>query len=121
MGLCYACKFSCRNVLVHLAPYNSVHDLALLSNIMEPSSGRRAGRTVSWNVDGNDTGSVLLSLLGIVIVKCTTNDNRQFVGDLFLGLAVSTMLGDSLLHILPSVLGKLGFNGRSEPFRYSIR
>ena len=65
--------------------------------------------------NGNDTTKVLLSLLGIVIVKCTTNDNRKFVGDLFLGLAVSTMLGDSLLHILPSVLGKSGLTERRAP------
>ena len=63
-------------------------------------------------MDGNDTRSVLMSLLGIIIVKFTTSDNRQYVGDLFLGLAVSTMLGDSLLHILPSVLGNTRFGDR---------
>lgn len=48
---------------------------------------------------------VCLSLLGIFIVKCSSTKNRLFVGDVFLGLAVSTMLGDSILHILPAVLG----------------
>ena len=48
---------------------------------------------------------VCLSLCGILIVKCTNGDNRRIIGDYFLGLVVSIMLGDSLLHIMPEVLG----------------
>ena len=50
---------------------------------------------------------VALALLGIFLIKCSTPKSRLLVGDVFLGLSVSTMLGDSLLHILPSVLGNL--------------
>ena len=48
---------------------------------------------------------VCLSLCGILIVKCTNGNNRRIIGDYFLGLVVSIMLGDSLLHIMPEVLG----------------
>ena len=51
--------------------------------------------------------NVCLSLSGIMIVKCSNGGNRRVLGDFFLGLAVSIMLGDSLLHIMPEVLGKL--------------
>ena len=53
---------------------------------------------------------VALAVLGIFLIKCSTPKSRLLVGDVFLGLSVSTMLGDSLLHILPSVLGELNFN-----------
>ena len=52
---------------------------------------------------------VALAVLGIFLIKCSTPKSRLLVGDVFLGLSVSTMLGDSLLHILPSVLGELNF------------
>ena len=48
---------------------------------------------------------VILSLSGLVLMKCTTNSTRTYVNDIFLGLAVSTMLGDAMLHIIPLVLG----------------
>ena len=48
---------------------------------------------------------VCLSLCGILIVKCTNGNNRRIIGDYFLGLVVSIMLGDSLLHIMPEALG----------------
>ena len=61
------------------------------------------------NLDGKISSNwftpYLKSLLGVFIVKCTNGQNRKFIGDVFLGLAVSTMLGDSFLHIMPSVLG----------------
>ena len=50
--------------------------------------------------------NVCLALSGIMIVKCSNGGNRRVLGDFFLGLAVSIMLGDSLLHIMPEVLGK---------------
>ena len=53
---------------------------------------------------------VALAVLGIFLIKCSTAKSRLLVGDVFLGLSVSTMLGDSLLHILPSVLGELNYN-----------
>ena len=48
---------------------------------------------------------MLLSLSGIILIKFTTPNTRTFVNDVFLGLAVATMLGDALLHIIPIVLG----------------
>ena len=51
------------------------------------------------------TVNVCLALSGIMIVKCSNGGNRRVLGDFFLGLAVSIMLGDSLLHIMPEVLG----------------
>ena len=48
---------------------------------------------------------VLLSIVGILSVKCSDETSRQYVTDIFLGLAVSTMLGDSILHIIPIFLG----------------
>ena len=48
---------------------------------------------------------VLLSIIGILSVKCTNEKSFQYVTDIFLGLAVSTMLGDAILHIIPIFLG----------------
>ena len=48
---------------------------------------------------------MLTSLIGIFVIKFTSPSSRTFVNDIFLGLAVSTMLGDALLHIIPIVLG----------------
>ena len=50
--------------------------------------------------------NVCLALSGIMIVKCSNGGNRRVLGDFFLGLAVSIMLGDSLHHIMPEVLGR---------------
>ena len=49
---------------------------------------------------------VSFSLCGIVIVKCTNSKNRRTIGDFFLGLVVSIMLGDAIMHIMPHFLGK---------------
>ena len=49
---------------------------------------------------------VSLSLLGILLIKSTSANARVYVNDVFLGLAVSTMLGDAILHILPYIIGK---------------
>ena len=59
-----------------------------------------------------DSKKVALAVLGIFLIKCSTPKSRLLVGDVFLGLSVSTMLGDSLLHILPSVLGKFNPYGQ---------
>ena len=48
---------------------------------------------------------VSFSLCGIVIVKCTSGKSRQTIGDMFLGLCVSIMLGDGVMHIMPHFLG----------------
>ena len=48
---------------------------------------------------------VSFSLCGIVIVKCTSGKGRQTIGDMFLGLCVSIMLGDGVMHIMPHFLG----------------
>ena len=48
---------------------------------------------------------VLLSIIGILSVKCSNEKNFQYITDIFLGLAVSTMLGDAILHIIPIFLG----------------
>ena len=48
---------------------------------------------------------VLLAVVGILSVKCSDERSRLYVTDIFLGLAVSTMLGDSILHIIPIFLG----------------
>ena len=48
---------------------------------------------------------VSFSLCGIVIVKCTTGKSRRTIGDMFLGLCASIMLGDGIMHIMPHFLG----------------
>lgn len=59
--------------------------------------------------------NVCLALSGIMIVKCSNGGNRRVLGDFFLGLAVSIMLGDSLLHIMPEILDlKSEFNGNTD-------
>ena len=50
---------------------------------------------------------VSFSLCGIVIVKCTSGKSRRTIGDMFLGLCVSIMLGDGIMHIMPHFLGKI--------------
>ena len=44
-------------------------------------------------------------MIGILSVKCSDEKSRLYVTDIFLGLAVSTMLGDTILHIIPIFLG----------------
>ena len=87
----------------------------------QPDVNRTNNLTIREEDDKNDDGwtktqqwgyavlansfNVCLALSGIMIVKCSNGGNRRVLGDFFLGLAVSIMLGDSLLHIMPEVLG----------------
>ena len=92
------------------------------NNFDATSKSPHPDRTIREETDDDDDGwtktqqrgyavlansfNVCLALSGIMIVKCSNGGNRRVLGDFFLGLAVSIMLGDSLLHIMPEVLGK---------------
>ena len=92
------------------------------NNFDATSKPPQPARTIREETDDDDDGwtktqqwgyavlansfNVCLALSGIMIVKCSNGGNRRVLGDFFLGLAVSIMLGDSLLHIMPEVLGK---------------
>jgi len=52
-----------------------------------------------------NTFLVLLSFLGLLVLQCRGQNSRTVVTDLFMGLAVSTMLGDAFFHIMPHMLG----------------
>lgn len=66
-----------------------------------------------WLEWGASTISVLvislLALLGGLLFPCLHKEFIQDILTLFIGLAVGTMAGDALLHLIPQVKIPLGF------------
>ena len=105
------------------APNLNIDDTETTDQSPHPDANRSTSRTIREESPDEDQDgwtkaqqwgyavlansfNVCLALSGIMIVKCSNGGNRRVLGDFFLGLAVSIMLGDSLLHIMPEVLGR---------------